>query len=172
MSIIVNRIGKGLFLDSVMLMQISRTIAELDGVEDAALMIGTPSNLAILDDAGLLEESGRSATGGDLVLAVRTRNRSTASIVLDKAATLLKRPEASHTSDSNWSPRTLRSAQKLLNDANLAMVSLPGDFACREARKALRSGLHVMLFSDNVPISEEVALKREASDLGLSLIHI
>ena len=100
MSIIVNRICKGLFLDSVVLMQISRTIAELDGVEDAALMIGTPSNLAILDDAELLEESGRVATGGDLVLAVRTLNESSASIVFDKAEALLKNPGSNQTSDS------------------------------------------------------------------------
>jgi len=51
--------------------------------------------------------------------------------------------------------------------ANLALVSVPGDFAAAEARKALRAGLHVMLFSDNVPLAEEVALKREAAAAGL-----
>ena len=163
----MNRICKGLFLDSVVLMQISRTIAELEGVEDAALMIGTPSNLGILDDAGLLEESGRTATGGDLVLAVRAQNESTAVKVLDKAEALLKSSGSNQTSDSVWHPRTLRSAKKILTDANLALVSVPGDFAGGEARKALRAGMHVMIFSDNVPLSEEVALKREAFDLGL-----
>ena len=73
MSIIVNRICKSLFLDSVVLMQISRTIAELDGVEDAALMIGTPSNLAILDDAELLElvEIESDTSDGDITIATQ-----------------------------------------------------------------------------------------------------
>jgi FdrA protein len=51
-------------------------------------------------------------------------------------------------------------------DANLALISVPGHFASAEARKALALGLHVMVFSDNVSIAEEVALKREARALG------
>jgi FdrA protein len=52
-------------------------------------------------------------------------------------------------------------------NANLALISVPGHFAAAEARKALRCGLHVMIFSDNVPVEEEAALKRDARDLGL-----
>ena len=66
MSIILNRVCPGLFLDSVVLMQISRSIASLEGVEDSALMIGTPSNLDLLDNAGLLKDTSRQAAGGDL----------------------------------------------------------------------------------------------------------
>ena len=44
---------------------------------------------------------------------------------------------------------------------------MPGDFAGAEARKALRAGLNVMIFSDNVALAEEISLKREARDLGL-----
>ena len=43
---------------------------------------------------------------------------------------------------------------------------MPGDFAAAEARKALRAGLNVMIFTDNVPLAQEVALKREAKALG------
>ena len=65
MSSILNRVCPGLFLDSVVLMQISRSIASLEGVDDSALMIGTSSNLDLLDRAGLLSETSRQATGGD-----------------------------------------------------------------------------------------------------------
>jgi succinyl-CoA synthetase alpha subunit len=47
--------------------------------------------------------------------------------------------------------------------ANLALISTPGDYATAEAFKALRLGLNVMLFSDNVPIEDEAALKRYAA---------
>ena len=50
--------------------------------------------------------------------------------------------------------------------ANLALISVPGDFAVTEARKALEFGLHVMIFSDNVPIADEAALKRDARARG------
>ena len=66
-----------------------------------------------------------------------------------------------------YQPRTLPGAARLHPEANLALISVPGDFAGLEARKALRSGLNVMIFSDNVPLEEEIALKREASERGL-----
>ena len=64
-------------------------------------------------------------------------------------------------------PRTLDSAVRTLPEANLAAISVPGPFAAREAMRALRRGLHVFLFSDNVPLADEVALKREARRRGL-----
>ena len=167
MSKIVNRVCAGLFLDSVILMQISRSITSLDGVEDAALMIGTPSNLDLLDNAKLLTRASRKATGGDLILAVRARDEVTAASALGKAEILLERPAVGHTGTTTLRPRTLRSAQDNLPAANLALISVPGDFAAAEARKALRAGLNVMLFSDNVSLSEEVSLKREAVATGL-----
>ncbi len=167
MSKIVNRVCAGLFLDSVILMQISRSITRLDGVEDAALMIGTPSNLDLLDNAKLLARASRKATGGDLILAVRARDETAAASALAKAEILLERPTVGHTGTTTLRPRTLRSAQDILPAANLALISVPGDFAAAEARKALRAGLNVMLFSDNVSLSEEVSLKREAVAAGL-----
>ncbi len=167
MSKIVNRVCAGLFLDSVILMQISHSITRLDGVEDAALMIGTPSNLDLLDNAKLLARASRKATGGDLILAVRSRDEVTAASALAKAEIMLKRPAVGHTGTTTLRPRTLRSAQDILPAANLALISVPGDFAAAEARKALRAGLNVMLFSDNVSLSEEVSLKRGAVSAGL-----
>ncbi len=167
MSSILNRVCPGLFLDSVLLMQISRNIASLEGVDDSALMIGTLSNLDLLDRAGLLSETSRQATGGDLIIAVRARNDATAAAAMAKAESLLEKPMVAKNETFDLQPRTIRSALIRLPDANLALISVPGDFAAAEARKALRAGLHVMLFSDNVSISEEVELKREAAEEGL-----
>ena len=167
MSKIVNRVCAGLFLDSVILMQISHSITRLDGVEDAALMIGTPSNLDLLDNAKLLARTSRKATGGDLILAVRAQDETAAASALAKAEILLERPTVGHSGTTTLRPRTLRSAQDNLPAANLALISVPGDFAAAEARKALRAGLNVMLFSDNVSLSEEVSLKSEAVAAGL-----
>ena len=64
-------------------------------------------------------------------------------------------------------PRTLESAVRVLPGANLAAISVPGAFAGREAMRALRRGLHVFLFSDNVPLADEVLLKQEARRRGL-----
>ena len=64
-------------------------------------------------------------------------------------------------------PRTLEAALGERPDANLAIISVPGAYAALEARTALRRGLHVFLFSDNVPLAEEVELKRLAASRQL-----
>ena len=67
MSTIVNLVRHGFFLDSIALMRISQNIGELPGIEDAALMMGTPSNKQIMRDADLLKEDGEAAVGGCLL---------------------------------------------------------------------------------------------------------
>lgn len=166
MSRTVNSLRKGFYLDSVALMRLSRDIAGLDGVEEAALMMGTPANKQILTDAGLLGEGGASAAGNDLILAVRARDQASASAALDQAVRLLEQPTTAAPGEADWRPRSLRGAVQAMPEANLALISVPGDFAAAEARKALRRGLHVMIFSDNVPLAAERALKVEARDLG------
>ena len=89
MSIVVNQVRMGLFLDSVVLMQISRSLNALEGVEEAALMIGTPSNVVILEDAGLLSDAGRGVSGGDLVIAIRASHEMAAKAAIDEATALL-----------------------------------------------------------------------------------
>jgi FdrA protein len=46
------------------------------------------------------------------------------------------------------------------------VISVPGDYAALEAHKALSAGLDVLLFSDNVSLAAEVALKQRAERLG------
>jgi succinyl-CoA synthetase alpha subunit len=166
MTIVVNSLRQGFYLDSVALMRHSRTIASRDGVEEAALMVGTPANRQILADAGLLADPGEAAGGNDLIIAVRALDRGTAEAALAAAEQLLDQPVAGAADGTQWRPRTLRGAIQAQPDANLAMVSVPGDFAAAEARKALRRGLHVLIFSDNVPLEHELALKLEARELG------
>lgn len=166
MSVTVNIVRAGVFLDSVVLMQISRELTAIQGVEDAALMMATPANWDILSDADLLDED-TMAGPGDLLVAVRAQDQAIADSTLQRAAELMERPAQQNNTPQELRPLTLRSACRQLPDANLALISVPGDFAGAEARKALRAGLNVMIFSDNVSLAEEISLKREARDLGL-----
>ena len=47
-------------------------------------------------------------------------------------------------------------------DFNVAVISVPGDYAALAAVQALSADLHVLLFSDNVPVAKEIALKDHA----------
>ena len=75
---VVNRVRKGNYMDSVALMRMSKSIAAMPEIHEAALMMGTVSNREILDAAGLLVESGQSAKGGDLIIAVRAVTKESA----------------------------------------------------------------------------------------------
>jgi FdrA protein len=169
MTLLFNQVQHGRYLDSVALMRISRELGALPGVEAAALMIGTPSNKALMREAGLLAVEGERAGVNDLVIAFRAGGEAAAAAAARAAEELLSRKEAA-SSEALPHARSLDGAVELLPGANLALVSVPGEFAALEARKCLQRGLHVLVFSDNVPLEEEVALKLLARDKGLLLM--
>ena len=169
-AVVVNRVRAGFYLDSVALMRASRTVEERAGVEAAALMIGTEANRALLDDAALLAEAGRGAGANDLIVAVRAADAAAAEGAIEAALELLDRPAPATAGASEWVPRSLDTALRALPGANLAIVSVPGAFAAREARRALARGLNVMVFSDNVSVADERALKEEARARGLLMM--
>jgi FdrA protein len=166
MSAISNAVRKGFYLDSVALMRLSRTIAAMPGVAEAALMMGSASNKQILRDAKLLGTVGEAAHANDLIVAVRAKSGAAARVAVDDALQQLDAPRPSGRDAAMRKPRTLRAALGLLPGANLALISVPGEFAIAEARKAIRNGLHAMIFSDNVPLDDERVLKQEACALG------
>src|SRR5215470_11969823 len=170
MSVIVNEVRRSTYLDSIVLMRISRQLAELPGVEEAGLVIGTPANKEILREAHILGPDGAKAEPGDLLVALRAKDSAAAEAALAEAKRLLEHPEISGTPASENASRTMRAAFQRMPDANLALISVPGHFAPAEARKALALGLNVMIFSDNVPIEEEAALKREGRERGLMVM--
>ncbi|MDQ7829390.1 MAG: acyl-CoA synthetase FdrA [Armatimonadota bacterium] len=154
------------YADSVTLMRVQQEVRRQAGVEEAGLVLATEANKALLQQAGLLTPEASTAGPDDLVIAVRAVSEEAAARALAEAQTLLSRPRASAGGDA-YRPRTLAAARRLLPQATVAAVSVPGRFAAGVAREALREGLHVFLFSDNVPLEEEVALKREAAERGL-----
>ena len=164
MPVVVNKVERQSYRDSVALMRVSRAVAALAGVENAALMIGTPSNKALMRDAGLLAADGEGAGANDLLIAVRAKDASAAAAALDAASRLLSEKSQAEGEETGRHAKSLGGALELLPEANLALVSVPGEFAAREARRALERGLNVLLFSDNVPFEEELALKRLARE--------
>jgi len=164
---LVNRVRRGFYADSVALMRIARTLGAAPGVLQASLMIGSASNKTLLADSGLLAPASRAARADDLVIAVRAHSAAQAKAALETAEHLLERDRQLDAADGAQGVASLAAALETLPQANLALISVPGEFAAREARRALAYGLHVMIFSDNVPVEEEVALKEFAVSRGL-----
>jgi len=159
----------GEYHDSVSLMLVARELASLEGVTDAAVVMATEANKSILAGAGLLNPEVKAAGPNDLVLAVSATDASKADSALGKADLLLKRKVTTGAA-GEYRPKTIRSALSLHPGINVAVISVAGRYAADEAWEALQHGLHVLLFSDNVSLEDEIALKKFGRDHGLLMM--
>lgn len=162
-------IRSGLYYDSVALMQVSAQVKATAGVTTALIGMGTELNIGLMRDSGF--DIPESTAPNDLVIALHAESEpalaSGLSAVDDaftriaEAATRSQGP-----SGSVQAPLSVESAVER-TDSNLVVVSVPGNYAGIETMAALDSGCSVLLFSDNVDVATEVALKRRAVELGL-----
>jgi FdrA protein len=160
-------VWRSFYQDSVVLMRVAADLRGLPGVREAAALMGTPANHELLASAGLTTPETKAATPADLVLAVEAATDAEAEAACAAARAALDERRRARESSGKVLPRTLDSALRQLPDANLAAISVPGAYATLEALTALRRGLHVFLFSDNVALADEVELKRLALDRRL-----
>jgi FdrA protein len=163
------RVRSHTYADSVALLQVTAALGRRTGVDEAAVVMATDLNREMLRDSGLLVDDAASAGANDLVIAVRAASEEEAAAALaDAESRLAQGGRSASSAAAEELPRSIRSAQRRLGGAaNLAIVSVPGPYAAGEARQALLGGMHVLIFSDNVSLDEEVALKRLGRERGL-----
>jgi FdrA protein len=156
---------RGAYADSVTLLQVSRSVQGIDGVAAAQVAMATALNVEVLEGMGF--DVPAEATPNDMVVAVRLADGGSLDAALagvDRALADASKRESGPTEEAP--PRTTGSALRRTQDA-IVLVSVPGANAFVEAMDAVESGHDVMVFSDNVPVAEEVALKRAAAEQGL-----
>jgi FdrA protein len=158
-------IRSGAYYDSVVLMQLQRSLAALPGVLDAGVVMGTDANKEILAQTNLLTPQARAAVADDLVIVVRAESEAQALAALAQVDELLAQRRVSVEQD--YLPKSLESAAQMLPGAQWVLVSVPGRYAAGVAREALRLGKNVFLYSDNVSLDDEIELKRTGSEKGL-----
>ncbi len=154
----------GAYYDSIVLMRLQKALADLPGIADAGVTMATEANLALLESNGLLPE-GTAAVAEDLLVVVKAETEAAAEVAFAEIDSLLARRRSEAGDD--YRPRSLEAAARMLPDASWVLVSVPGRYAAEVAGQALDLGRHVFLYSDNVSLEEEVALKRRARDRGL-----
>jgi FdrA protein len=161
------KVFRDTYVDSVAQLGAIRAMRELDGVDWASAAMGTPANMEILRDRGV--DPGEIADTGanDFVVVVTAASEDTANEALaaGERAVFSARPQGDEREPAL--PRSLRQAVERQPESNVAVISVPGEYAALAAYQALAGGLHVLLFSDNVPLEKEVALKDYARDRGL-----
>ena len=155
----------GAYADSVTLLQVSRTVQGQDGVVAAQVAMATALNIEVLTGMGF--DVPAEASPNDMVVALRLADADALAAALAGVDQALREANRRDSGPTELAPpRTTGSAFRRTPDA-VAIVSVPGASAFVEAMDALESGHDVMVFSDNVPVEQEVALKRYAAERGL-----
>src|SRR5947209_6648375 len=165
------------YYDSITLMSVAQAAKDLSGVEDIGAVIATEVNLELLHNANLmpaafLAQQQTPPSSEDLLIVVRAIDEAHAEVALAIAEERLTSPgDHDSTSRGETLPaRSLEMALKRDEAANLAVISVAGEHAWLEAEQAIRCGLHVFLFSDNVPVEQEKRLKTLAMSKSLLLL--
>jgi succinyl-CoA synthetase alpha subunit len=164
---LVNVVKRNLFRDSIQLMRLSEDVKKLDGVDDAVVSMGTDTNRRLLKDLGLLGNESRSAGDGDLIIAVRVSGGFNVGDVMARVEQLVMAPPAPSGGTRTKVFHSVESALEAARGANLAIVSLPGKQAFEPTMELLKRRVNVHLFSDHVPLEQELKLKQYASTRGL-----
>ncbi|MBM7541554.1 acyl-CoA synthetase FdrA [Amphibacillus cookii] len=160
-------IVKNAYHDSVTLMSLSGKVLGIEGVEDAVVSMATAMNKELLANIGLMTSDAEHASENDLIIAIKGESDQIVEQALDFINKALYSKKDNKTQADSQPVKTLNAAIKALPEANMAVISVPGAYAAREARHALNTGLNVMIFSDNVSIEQERELKEMGRNKGL-----
>ena len=154
----VVELRRGAYHDSVTLLQLSRTLADRDDVEAALVAMATELNLDLL--AGMGFSPPADATPNDLVIAIEATDEGAVDAAVRAFEEGLRSRPSGSVPDggSAVAPPTITAAARRA-PATLALVSTPGRVAVLDAADAVTAGLDVMVFSDNVTVADEIALK-------------
>ena len=165
-------IKKDTYQDSVSLMLLSTKLQKMEGVKRATVMMATEANMAMFAAAGLLTDEVKAASPTDMAIVVDAADEAALKGALKATEEFLSGKAAAQAAggEAFATVRTQQAGIKSLPGANITLISTPGAFAAAEARKALDNGLHVFMFSDNVSLEEEVALKQKAVEKGLLMM--
>ncbi len=158
----IAQVRKGAYHDSVKLMQVGQALQDSPGVQEVAVGMGTELNRSNLVDRGMNTPETDSAGQTDLMIAVRADDDSAAEAVLGQVDDLLASRADSSGDESGYQPKSVTSALKAQSGSNVLIVSIPGAHVRPVVSEAIRNGVHVMLFSDNVSLEDERELKELA----------
>jgi FdrA protein len=172
-----NVVQRSFYLDSVALMRLTQQLTSEFDLTDAAVMVATPSNLDLMAQAGLLTSAAGDATANDVVIALAGHDKEVLALAANQALALLAGARTtsadstatatSRPGSAGQSPMGLIGTARERPDTNIALISVPSEFAALEAHAALAQKLNVFLFTNNVSLTDELALKQRARDAGL-----
>ena len=153
-------IKKNRYVDSVSLMGVSDRVMALKGIINAEAQMATAANLDVLHQLGY--ELPDDVTSNDLVIAITGDDEAACAAAVQLAEDIIDRK-------NTGGVKSYSDIDQIDTDEtpyDLCQISLPGEYAAAEAKKAMAKGMDLFIFSDNVSIEEELELKQLGQKLG------
>lgn len=165
-------VKKNTYFDSVSLMALSTKANGIEGIEQVNISMGTAMNKDVLKNVGLYTEEAEKASNGDLMIVVEVEEGYDPDELIKKVEDAMQREDREGEEDESVGRvySSVGASVKENKNSNVAVVSVPGEYASRVARQALREDLNVMIFSDNVSLEDEIELKKAAHEKGLLMM--
>lgn len=157
-------VKKGYYRDSIQLLKISEEVKKISGVREALIAMGTDTNKELLKMLGFTYEAIDSITPNDLIIAIGAESEEALSNAYSVAERLLEEG-IGEVSSEYYSD--IDDALEKNPDITLALISIPGQYVKDIAIKLINKGINLHIFSDNVPIQDEVEIKRRAYEKGV-----
>lgn len=161
---------KNNYQDSINLMLLTNRINDLPAVTMSQIMMGTNANKDILANTKLLTEEAKAASPNDLMIVVDSEKSDIMDQVLPEIDQFLADLSSAGSEEKAKAATSWQEALDDLPDANMALFSIPGEYGAAEMETALKKGLHVFSFTDNISIEDEVRLKQMAHEKGLLMM--
>lgn len=153
------------YVDSVSLMAVSDAVSKLPGITNAEAGMATRANIEVLRELGY--EISDDVNPNDLLLAFTGDDQASIEAAIERSIELLNQ---SSSKDSNVVYKSIDDINLLEDPYDLVQISLPGEYAKAEAIKALKKGMDVFMFSDNVPLEDELEMKKLAIEKNLLMM--
>lgn len=160
-------IKQNTYFDSVSLMALSTRANDIDGIKQVNISMGTDKNKEVLHNNGLLTDEADQATPGDLIIVIEGEEGRDLEVLSEAVEEALSAKNVQSTTSGTTEFTSIQSGVSQRPDANLTVISVPGEYAYRYAKQALDHDLHAMIFSDNMSLEEEIKLKTYAHQKGL-----
>ena len=123
-------------------MRIAEKVLQDSAVSRATLVMGTPANKEILEEAGLLNSESAGANPSDLIIVIEGHDSAVLAAAFEDIEAALTASAKQSGPSQEIVPRSIAMGIGTGTNGtfNLAQISVPGAYAGAEALKAVKAG--------------------------------
>jgi FdrA protein len=159
------------YRDSLQLMKISEKLRQSSGVSDASIVMATETNKGVLIRLGFSPSLIEQANESDMIIAVRARDQQSIDLAAEQIGKLFESPEEGRLDSKDQEKTTdIDLALRKMPGTNLVLLSIPGEYVKDISYKLIEQGIHQQIFSDHVPVEDELTIKKQAVTKGILIL--